>query len=196
MLGGASKIKKYCRRIIIPVLIAGGIALIILPFFWKRDGEEKNNDIIEKINEQSGDNEQDEENDGIPDDIIGYISIERLEINYAITEGAEPGQLDYFVGHIPETAEIGQEGNCVLAGHRGGRNGDFFRHLDRLDAGDMVTVTDREGNAYEYSVADTYVTHAYDNEVKAQDKSKNVLTLLTCSDRGTRRLVVKCGKTT
>lgn len=191
MLGGASKIRKYNRKII-PILIISGIALIILPFVWRHEGKEKNNDIIEKIKKQSED--QDQTNEGIPDGILGYISIPKLDICYAITEGAEPEQLDYFIGHIPETAGIGQKGNCVLAGHRGGKNGEFFRHLDRLEAGDAVTVTDREGNVHEYTVAETYVTHAYDSDIKAQDKTKNILTLLTCNDRGTRRLVVKCEK--
>lgn len=126
------------------------------------------------------------------EDIIGRITIRKLNLESAIIEGTGKKNLSHYVGHIPETAAIGQRGNCVLAGHRGGRNGRFFKELDRLEDGDAVEVTDREGRTYVYQVEESYVTDAFDPAVKNQG-AESRLTLLTCEENGTKRLIVLCG---
>lgn len=124
-------------------------------------------------------------------DVIGLIEIEALGLKYPILEGADSKQLAYGIGHIPGTAAIGDKGNCVLAGHRGSRYGTYFKYLDRLSAGDMVKITDKEGRVYQYEVVSWEVVGAYDNSVKAQGEETE-LTLLTCEDSGTMRLVYHC----
>ena len=42
-----------------------------------------------------------------------------------------------------------------------------------------------------YEVADTSVIGPYDNTVKNQS-DEEILTLLTCADRGTKRFVCRC----
>ncbi|MFG3345577.1 class E sortase [Streptomyces sp. NPDC048018] len=49
-----------------------------------------------------------------------------------------------YVGHYPGTAEPGRTGNVALAGHRN-THGEPFRHIDRLRAGDTITVRTRSG---------------------------------------------------
>ena len=124
-------------------------------------------------------------------DVIGLIEIEALELKYPVVEGADSKQLAYGIGHIPDTAAIGSKGNCVLAGHRGSRYGIYFKYLNRLSAGDTVKVMDKEGNVYLYEVVSWEVVGPYDNSVKAQG-AETELTLLTCENSGTMRLIYHC----
>lgn len=153
----------------------------------KRYQEEKNNQ-----KETSKKNERDVEMK-LPDNLLGSLTIRKINAEYAIVEGAGKEELAYYIGHLPETAAIGAIGNCVLAGHNGGKNGTFFKHLDKLQEGDMVEVTDLVGKNYVYTVMEVYITDAYDKTVKNQG-AKNMLTLLTCSDNGKKRLIVTCIK--
>lgn len=124
-------------------------------------------------------------------DVIGLIEIEALELKYPIVEGADSKQLAYGIGHIPDTAAVGSKGNCVLAGHRGSRYGTYFKYLNRLAEGDVVKITDKEGNVHFYEVVSSEVVGPYDNFVKAQG-DKTELTLLTCENSGTMRLIYHC----
>ncbi|MGW6567422.1 class E sortase [Streptomyces sp. NPDC054975] len=55
-----------------------------------------------------------------------------------------------FVGHYPNTAGPGQNGNFALAGHRN-THGEPFRYINRLVKGDRISVQTR-GRTYEYVV--------------------------------------------
>lgn len=84
--------------------------------------------------------------------------------------------------------------NCVIAGHRGWYGADYFRHIDRLQAGDMVTIT----NLWEtltYAVVDVKIIQPDQvDKIKIQP-GRNLLTLITChpyASGGRQRLVVYC----
>ena len=123
--------------------------------------------------------------------VIGLIEIEALDLKYPIVEGADSKQLAYGIGHISDTAAIGSVGNCVLAGHRGSRYGTYFKYLNKLSEGDMVKITDKDGNIHQYEVVSWEVVGPYDNSVKAQG-TETELTLLTCENSGTMRLIYHC----
>lgn len=106
-------------------------------------------------------------------------------------EGAGNSQIRYAIGHMTETAGLGEKGNCVLCGHNGSRNRTFFTNLNQLSAGDRVKVTDKKGEVHMYEVADTSVIGPYDNTVKNQS-DEEILTLLTCANKGTKRFVCRC----
>lgn len=59
--------------------------------------------------------------------------------------------------------------------------------------GDEVKVTDKEGEVHLYEVAEITVVDPYDNSVKEQ-REEMKLTLLTCENSGTMRLIVSCDK--
>lgn len=106
-------------------------------------------------------------------------------------EGAGDSQISYAIGHMTETAGLGEKGNCVLCGHNGSRNGTFFTNLNQLSAGDKVKITDKKGEVHMYKVADTCIIGPYDNTVKKQT-DEEILTLLTCANKGTKRFVCRC----
>ena len=203
------------RRILAAIFITAGLAAMSVPLFYHFHGSHKTDGLIEQFEksveqEQMEDDEKEEEKKTETEaadtkapvneadaallssgDVIGLIEIEALELKYPIVEGADSKQLAYGIGHIPDTAAVGSKGNCVLAGHRGSRYGTYFKYLNRLSAGDTVKVMDKEGNVYLYEVVSWEVVGPYDNSVKAQGE-KAELTLLTCENSGTMRLIYHC----
>ena len=94
------------------------------------------------------------------------------------------------IGHHEGTANPGETGNMVLAGHRD-INSALFRELDRLKPGDDVFVSNslRE---YRYVVKESIVVSPDHTEVMDPTDDKRV-TLITCTPIGlaTQRLVVR-----
>ena len=203
------------RKILAAIFITAGLAAMSVPLFYHFHGSHKTDGLIEQFEksveqEQMEDDEKEEEKKTETEaadtkapvneadaallssgDVIGLIEIEALELKYPIVEGADSIQLAYGVGHIPDTAAVGSKGNCVLAGHRGSRYGTYFKYLNRLTEGDVVKITDKEGNVHLYEVVSSEVVGPYDNFVKAQG-DKTELTLLTCENSGTMRLIYHC----
>lgn len=124
-------------------------------------------------------------------EVIGLIEIEALDLKYAVLEGTGSHELSCGIGHILDTAGIGETGNCVLAGHNGSRHGVFFTSLHTLEVGDVIKLTDKKGNRYFYQAESMEVVGPYDNSVKEQGEEAE-LTLITCANKGTMRLIVKC----
>lgn len=60
-----------------------------------------------------------------------------------------------------------------------------------VEMGEIVKLTDKEGNSYSYVIESMEVVGPYENSVKAQGKEAE-LTLITCENKGTMRLRVKC----
>ncbi len=203
------------RKIMAVIFITAGLAAMSVPLFYHFHGSHKTDGLIEQFEksveqEQMEDDEKEEEKKTETEaadtkapvneadaallssgDVIGLIEIEALELKYPIVEGADSKQLAYGIGHIPDTAAVGSKGNCVLAGHRGSRYGTYFKYLNRLTEGDVVKITDKEGNVHLYEVVSSEVVGPYDNFVKAQG-DKTELTLLTCENSGTMRLIYHC----
>jgi sortase A len=93
---------------------------------------------------------------------------------------------EYAAGFLHATAFPG-EGNTVLAGHAGIR-GAVFRDLGALNPGDDIYV-DAAGWRYHYRVRES--KNVWPDQVDILDPSRTpVLTLLTCTNWDTQRLVV------
>lgn len=197
------------RKVIAGICIVAGIALLAVPFFYKMHGKSETDKLLkefEQILEEDayeeevrqeiweGDKASGSEEDTplfLEENVIGIIEIEAIDIRLPIVEGTSSKDIAYAIGHMSETAPIGEMGNCVLAGHNGSRNGVFFTNLNQLVLGDNVKLIDRNGEVHLYEVADMFIIGPYDNEVKAQGEEE-ILTLLTCAENGTKRYIVRC----
>lgn len=205
------------RKIIAVIFITAGLAAMSVPLFYYFYGNQKTNELIgqfeqsveqERMEDDEKEEERERENETEAEDteapiseadaalfssgnVIGLIEIEALDLKYPIVEGADSKQLAYGIGHISDTAAVGSVGNCVLAGHRGSRYGTYFKYLNKLSEGDTVKITDKDGNIHQYEVVSWEVVGPYDNSVKAQG-TETELTLLTCENSGTMRLIYHC----
>ena len=133
---------------------------------------------------------------GIEDEIIGVLEIPAMELTMPIYLGASDDHLAAGAAVLGNTSAPigGNSTNCVIAGHRGWRGADYFRHIDRLQIGDTVTLT----NLWEtltYTVADIQIIQPHEvDKIKIQ-QGRDLLTLLTChpyASGGQQRYVVCC----
>ena len=133
---------------------------------------------------------------GIEDEIIGVLEIPAMELTMPVYLGASDDHLAAGAAVLGNTSAPvgGENSNCVIAGHRGWRGADYFRHIDRLRVGDAVKLT----NLWEtltYTVADIQIIQPYEvDKIKIQPQCE-LLTLLTChpyASGGRQRYVVYC----
>ena len=136
---------------------------------------------------------------GIEDEIIGVLEMPSMELTMPAYLGASDGHLAAGAAVLGSTsAPIGGDStNCVIAGHRGWRGADYFRHIDKLAVGDEVRIT----NLWEtltYTVADIQIIQPHEvDKIKIQHGC-DLLTLLTChpyASGGRQRYVVYCERT-
>lgn len=136
---------------------------------------------------------------GIDDEIIGVLEITAMELTMPVYLGASDVHLTAGAAVLGNTSVPigGDNTNCVIAGHRGWRGADYFRHIDRLQVGDTVTLT----NLWEtltYTVADIQIIQPHEvDKIKIQP-NRDLLTLLTChpyASGGRQRYVVYCERT-
>ena len=133
---------------------------------------------------------------GIKDEVIGVLKIPAMDLTMPVYLGASDEHLALGAAVLGSTsAPIGGDNtNCVIAGHRGWRGADYFRHIDRLHVGDTVQLT----NLWEtltYTVADIQIIQPHEVEMIRIQPNRDLLTLLTChpyASGGRQRYVVVC----
>lgn len=121
------------------------------------------------------------------------VNIPSLGIKYPVLKTDE--------AHMDEVLEISivkfwgcnpnEVGNYVIVGHNY-KNKKMFGKLSAIKNGDVVEITDLTGRTVKYSVYDKYKVSPTDTACTSQKTNGNKeITLITCSNYGTQRLVVK-----
>jgi len=120
---------------------------------------------------------------------VGSIEIPRLKVREPVVYGIGIRSLDRGVGWWPGTALPGRFGNTVLGGHRTERRKPF-RHINRLRAGDRITVTYRS-ERFVYEVRRKFVVDDSDLSIIDQFPGRTI-TLFSCHPVGAidQRIVV------
>ncbi len=125
-------------------------------------------------------------------DGIARIVVPRLGLDAIVVELESLNDADNLKrgpGHIPGTAYPGQEGNCVISGHRT-TYGAPFRHIEQLAPGDEIILVTAEAR-YVYLVYDQRIVLPTDLTVLEQGGEPKV-TLTACHPwySAARRIVV------
>ena len=136
---------------------------------------------------------------GVEDEIIGVLEIPAMELTMPVYLGASDAHLAAGAAVLGNTsAPIGGDNtNSVIAGHRGWRGADYFRHIDRLAVGDEVRIT----NLWEtliYAVTDIEIIQPHEIEKIKILQDRDLLTLVTChpyASGGRQRYLVYCERT-
>lgn len=128
-------------------------------------------------------------------DILCILRIPCIDSENPVREGVSGGVLADSLGHEPETAMVGDKGNCVIAGHRNYTFGQYFNRLNEVSLGDMIYV-DTATDTYSYSVTDIKVVEPEDLSVLESTDTEQ-LTLYTCTPLylATHRLVIVAERT-
>ena len=136
---------------------------------------------------------------GVEDEIIGVLEIPAMELTMPVYLGASDAHLAAGAAVLGNTSAPigGDDTNCVIAGHRGWKGADYFRHIDRLAVGDEVRIT----NLWEtliYAVTDIEIIQPHEIEKIKILQDRDLLTLVTChpyASGGRQRYLVYCERT-
>ena len=136
---------------------------------------------------------------GLESEVFAILSIPAMDLEMPIYLGATDEHLRDGAAHLSQTSlPIGGENtNCVIAGHRGYNGAPYFRYIDKLQIGNIVTVT----NLWEtliYTVVDIQIIDPDDIEAIHIQEGQELLMLLTChpyASGGKQRYLVVCERT-
>ena len=135
---------------------------------------------------------------GLSDDMIGYITIDAMDVEIPLYIGASEANLRQGAAVLTQTSMPvgGENTNCVIAAHRGGYHGDaMFRDIEILQPGDRIEIT----NLWEtltYEVIKTIVTVPDHLEAVRIVEGEDLVTLVTCHPYGSnnQRYIVYCSR--
>ena len=163
--------------------------------------------IVVVLNEEEAQEKEEEEIDQteeistatyVADDGTEYtteavLNIPEYDIHYPVLSTTSPEllwiSLNKYWGPAPN--EIG---NYCIVGHYY-ENGHMFGNLQKMKNGDIAELTDLSGRTVKYQVYKKEVVEPTDTSCTSQAKQLEngirELTLITCTNHGTQRLVVK-----
>ena len=133
--------------------------------------------------------------DGITYTTEAILTIPKIGITYPVLSETSDELLEISVNRYwPELDKLqpNEVGNYCIVGHNY-RNGKMFGRLNELENGDIVTLEDMTGRTLQYAVHDRFVVKPDDTSCTSQHTNgRKEITLITCTNYGTERLVVKC----
>lgn len=126
--------------------------------------------------------------------IMGYLTVNKINIELPIYHTVDENVLQIAVGHLPGSSlPVGGTGtHSVLSGHRGLPSAKLFSDLDKMEIGDTFTITILS-EMFTYQVDQITVVKPYDVDDLKIDPSEDYCTLFTCTPYGinTHRLLVR-----
>lgn len=125
---------------------------------------------------------------------MGTIEIPSINVNLPIYHGASEEVLSQGIGHLSNSSlPIGGKGtHSALTGHRGLPSSKLFRHLDKLEIGDVFFINTL-GEKLAYKVDDIKIVLPYETNWLEIVPDKDYVTLITCEPYmiNTHRLLVR-----
>lgn len=136
------------------------------------------------------------QNYGLEDEVFGVITVPAIELSMPIYLGASRANMAIGAALMTETSlPIGTpNSNAVICGHRGWNGASYFLHIDKIQIGDTVTVTNL-WEELEYTVVSTKIISPYDLDAVKIQEGKEMITLLSChpvASGGKQRYLVFC----
>ena len=154
----------------------------------------------EEVSDVEGSTDKSITVDGVTYSVDSFITIPKIGISYPVLSDTSDDLLEISVNRYwPEVDKLkpNEVGNYCIVGHNY-RNGKMFGRLNELEDGDIVQLQDLTGRTVEYEVYYKYVVEPDDTSCTSQltEDGKKLqfreLTLITCTNFGAQRLVVKC----
>lgn len=132
---------------------------------------------------------------GFQGNVIGFISIPKMEVELPILLGVNTDNLRKGSVHLTETSyPIGGENtNAVLAAHRGYSRAAMFRDIEKLEIGDEIYIHNfRE--TLTYRVVEWEIIAPTDVQKLLIREGRDLVTLVTCHPyrQNSQRYVVYC----
>lgn len=120
-------------------------------------------------------------------DVLGKIVIEEFEVEQYILDSKEDNALESGVIKL-YGGTLNNYGNFCIAGHN--KTG-IFERLNEMEVGDTFEIVEPNLTETTYKITEIYSSEADDLKCLLQDDEKIEITLITCENASTTRLIVK-----
>ena len=155
--------------------------------------------IIESTNVIEIKENKEDEAISLPKSYKGYIVDSKLEIpkiklnTYVFEEYDEEAMWICPTKYYgPEPNEVG---NYCIAAHNYNKQ-NMFDNIIKLESGDIIYLSDNENGKQQYTVYDVYKVDPDNTKPLLQNTNrKKEITLITCSDYSSKRIIVKAVET-
>lgn len=121
--------------------------------------------------------------------VIGRIQIEAIDLDLPVVNSLTDETL-YFGAGMMKSGQVMGEGNYSLASHRMRNPNLLFSPLDRIEIGDKIVISDDTGS-YTYEAIKKEVIEAEGVHVIDDIEGDRLITLITCTNEGSQRLMVR-----
>jgi len=124
---------------------------------------------------------------------IGILTIDSIDLRLPVKEGATEPELRVAPGRVIETAQVGEIGNAVIAGHRNYTFGSMFNRMGEVEIGDVIEFQAMSGEIFTFEVFEVLVINPDDQIAFIQPQNESIITLYTCTPIrvATHRLLVR-----
>ncbi len=126
--------------------------------------------------------------------MMGYITIEKIKVQIPIYHGTSDKILNSAVGHVEGSSlPVGGENtHSVLSAHRGLPSAKLFTNLDKMEVGDVFTITILD-RTITYQIDQVLIVLPGKTDELYVERGKDYCTLITCTPYGinTHRMLVR-----
>ena len=186
----------FSMLLIVAIVVIGMIAYKYLSEYKNEKESQETVEAFSNIDfsENTGESQEQLEYKGYK--VIGIVKIPKINIEYPILEigniDPENAKEPMKVSIIKYWGEkVNDYGNLSIAGHNN-KSGTMFGKTKNLSKGDIVELTDLEGQTIQYKIYDIFTTTPNDvNILLPRDEKVREVTLITCTNGNKQRLILK-----
>lgn len=120
-------------------------------------------------------------------DVLGKIVIDEFNVEQYILDSKEDKALDCGVTKLYGSS-LNNYGNFCIAGHN---KAGVFEKLSEMEVGDEFKVIEPNLTETKYKITQIFTAEPDDLKCLMQDENKIEITLITCENASTTRLIVK-----
>ncbi len=128
------------------------------------------------------------------DGLIGYVTVDKIDVRLPIYHGTDEGTLQVAAGHLEgshlPTGDVGT--HVVVSAHRGLPSAVLFTYLDELHEGDCFSITVLDNEMF-YQVDQVLIVEPAQIDALMPEDGAEYATLQTCTPYGvnSHRLLVR-----
>ncbi|MDO5708333.1 MAG: class D sortase [Andreesenia angusta] len=177
------------------IFLFAGIILMLLSLGFKSYTKKLENDKIENFEKSIEEyKEEPEENKRLVNlneegEEIAIIEVPSIDLKSVITQGTSNQNLRYYLGHFMNTRMPGEPGNFCIAGHNSNLYNEILNNIHLVKESDLIKITTKD-EEYNYYVKEKRIVEPNDVSVLEDDGDRKLMTIVTCTDKGNKRLVV------
>lgn len=191
--------KIFLYKVLLIILIISAVVLGGIIFNKQHEDlvyDSENKELVNLFHEQEIENSKNDKETKQVDlkykgyNVIGLIEIPAINLEYPILEKTTKLTMATSISRF-SGGEVNEYGNISLAGHNN-YSGTMFGKNKKLKLNDKILLTDLTGRTIEYEIYDIFVTDPNDTKIlETKDESKREVTLITCKNGRSERLIIK-----